>query len=191
MADETVYHKECLTRFMLNWPSFEAQNKPKGRPVDENMLQLFEMLCIWLEVEGDAELYTVTDTDTVYSTKWLTTKLKEKYKDSLYFAEVNGRSDVVCFSNMVNYIANDKWYESRKLDKTKEVERIVITAAKVIMAKIREMSYDNLVYPKHDDIVLPEKQDSFLPSSLRKFLEVLILPRIKQNSIGKAIVQDQ
>ena len=139
VADETVYHKECLTRFMLNWPSFEAQNKPKGRPVDENMLQLFEMLCIWLEVEADAELYTVTDTDTVYSTKWLTTKLKEKYKDSLYFAEVNGRSDVVCFSNMVNYIANDKWCESRKLDKTKEVERIVITAAKVIMAKIREI----------------------------------------------------
>ena len=122
---------------MLNWPSFEAQNKPKGRPVDENMLQLFEMLCIWLEVEADAELYTVTDIDTVYSTKWLTTKLKEKYKDSLYFAEVNGRSDVVCFSNMVNYIANDKWCESRKLDKTKEVERIVITAAKIIMAKIR------------------------------------------------------
>ena len=139
VADETVYHKECLTRFMLNWPSFEAQNKPKGRPVDENVLQLFEMLCIWLEVEADAELYTVTDTDTVYSTKWLTTKLKEKYKDSLYFAEVNGRSDVVCFSNMVNYIANDKWCESRKLDKTKEVERIVITAAKVIMAKIREI----------------------------------------------------
>ena len=59
------------------------------------------------------------------------------------------------------------------------------------MAEIREMNCDNLVYPTPDDIVLPEKQDSFLPSSLRKFLEVLILPRIKQNSIGKAIVQDQ
>ena len=37
VADEFVYDKECLTRFMLNWPSFEAQNKPKSRPVDENM----------------------------------------------------------------------------------------------------------------------------------------------------------
>ena len=52
------------------------------------------------------------------------------------------------------------------------------------MAEIREMNYDNLVYPTHDDIALPEKQDSFLPSSLRKFLEVLIQPKIKQNSIG-------
>ena len=61
MADEAVYHKECLTKYMLNWPSFEAQNKPKGRPVNENVLQSFEMLYIWLEVEADAELYTITE----------------------------------------------------------------------------------------------------------------------------------
>ena len=189
VADEAVYHKEYLTRFMLNWPSFEAQNKPKGRPVDQNMLQSFEMLCIWSKVEADAELYTVTELykkmtelgnrEAVYRTKWLKTELKEKYKDSLYFTEINGRSDVVCFSNMANYIVNDKWYESRKSDKTKKAERIVITVAKIIMAEIREMNYDNLVYPTHDDIVLPEKQDSFLPSCLRKFLEVLIRPKIK------------
>ena len=171
MNNEAVYHKECLTKFMLSWPSFEAENKLKSCPVDESMLQSFEMLCIWLEVEADAELYTVTELHTkmtelangeaIYGTKWLKTKLKEKYKDSLYFAEINGRSDVVCFSNMVNYIVNDKWYESRKSDKTNEAERIVTTAAKVIMAEIREMNYDNLVYPTHDDIVLPEKQDSF------------------------------
>ena len=81
----------------------------------------------------------------------------------------------------------NKWYESRNSDKTKEAEKIVIIAAKIIMAEIREMNYDNLIYPTHDDIVLPEKQDSFLPSSLRKFLEVLIQPKTKQNSIGKTI----
>ena len=83
----------------------------------------------------------------------------------MYSAEINGRSDVVCFSNMVNYIVNDKWYESRKSDKIKEAERIVITAAKIIMAEIREMNYDNLVYPTHDDIVLPKKQDYFVVSA--------------------------
>ena len=104
---------------------------------------------------------------------------KEKYKNSLYFAKISGRSDVVCFNNMVNYIANDECYESRQI---KQVERIVITAAKIIMAEIRKMSFDNLVYPAHDDIALAEKQDSFLPSNLRKFLEVQT--RLKQNSIG-------
>ena len=46
--------------------------------------------------------------EAVYGIKRLKRKLKEKYKDLLYFAEVNCRSDVVCFSNMVNYIVNDK-----------------------------------------------------------------------------------
>ena len=92
--------------------------------------------------------------EAVYGTKWLKTKLKEKCKDSLYFAEINGRSNAVCFNNMINLIANDKWYESRKSDKTKEAEGIVITTAKIIMAEIRAMNY-NLVYPTHDDIVLP------------------------------------
>ena len=101
----------------------------------------------------------------------------------MHFSEISSRSDVVCFSNMVNCIVNDKWYESRKSDKAKEAERIVITTAQIIMTEIREMNYDNLVYPRHDEIALPEKQDSFLPSSLRKFLEVLIRPKIKQNTI--------
>ena len=198
VADKAVYHKECLTSFMLNWPSFKTKNKPTGCPVDENMLQSFEMLCIWLEVEADAELYTVTklhkkmtdlaNVETVYSTKWLKTKLKEKYKDSLYFAEINGRSDVVCSSNMIKCVVNDKWCKSRQSDKTKDVKRILIATAEIIMAEIQEIDYDNLVYPTHDDIVLLEKQDSFLTSSLRKFLEVPIRPKIKQNSIGQTIV---
>ena len=161
MADEAVYHKECLTRFMLNWTSLETKKKPMGHPVDENMLQSFEMLCIWLELEADAELYTATELHTkmtelangeaVYSTKWLKTKLKEKYKDSLYFAEINGRSDVVCFSNMINCILNDKWCESRKSDKTKEVKRIVITAAKIKQNSIGQ----TIVYSTRQSSVIP------------------------------------
>ena len=46
--------------------------------------------------------------EAVYSTKWLKTNLKEKYNDSLYFAEINGRSGVVYFSYIVNHIVNDK-----------------------------------------------------------------------------------
>ena len=55
VADEAIYHKQCLTRFILNWSSFEAHNK--GRPFNEIMLKWLEMLCIWLEVEADGELY--------------------------------------------------------------------------------------------------------------------------------------
>ena len=39
--------------------------------------------------------------EAVYVIKWLKTILKEKQKESLHFAAINGRSGVVCFSNMV------------------------------------------------------------------------------------------
>ena len=39
VAGEDIYHKICLTRFMLNWPSSDSVSNQKGRPVDENMQQ--------------------------------------------------------------------------------------------------------------------------------------------------------
>jgi len=88
VADEGLYHKTCLSRFLLNWPSPYAKNNDKGRPVDENLLQWFNMLCLWLEVEYDAELYTLTELhekmtelasgEDVYCKKSLKKKLKDK-----------------------------------------------------------------------------------------------------------------
>ena len=53
----------------------------------------------------------------VYGIKWLKQKLKDRYSDSIYFAEINGRSDVVCFRDMAKYILSEAWYNSRKEDK--------------------------------------------------------------------------
>ena len=64
----------------------------------------FEQLCEWMEQE--AECYTVkefhekmiqlADSPTVYTTKWLKRKIIEKYEQHVFFAEMKGRSDVVC-----------------------------------------------------------------------------------------------
>ena len=42
--------------------------------------------------------------------------------------------------------------KKRLKDKEKDAERIVMTAAKVIMAEIREKKYDTSTYPKTTDI---------------------------------------
>ena len=51
VADEAVYDKECLTSLCSIGHLLWRINK----------LQSFEMLCTWLEVEADAELYTITE----------------------------------------------------------------------------------------------------------------------------------
>ena len=125
----------------------DGEASEKGRPVNESMQQWFQMLCIWLDVEADAELYTLQElhkmaemagNDSVYSLKRLKQRLQEKYKEKLYFAEIDGRANVVYFQDMVDFIVNDAWYEERERNKAKDAERIIITAAKLIMAEIRE-----------------------------------------------------
>ena len=57
VADEGRYHKGYLQRFMTSKSLPDGEASEKGRPVDECMQQWFQMLCIWLDVEADAQLY--------------------------------------------------------------------------------------------------------------------------------------
>ena len=65
-------------------------------------------------------------------------KLQEHYGECVLFAEVEGRENVVCFRNMAKYLINDKWYVGKRDDIEDEAERIVVTAAKIVRAAIRE-----------------------------------------------------
>ena len=120
VADEGRYHKTCLQRFMMDKKSPDLEdekNRERGRPADEGMLHWFEILCIWLDIDSDAELYTLKELrskmselavdDSVYCLKRLKQKLQERYGNNLYFAEIEGKSNVVCFQNMIDYYLND------------------------------------------------------------------------------------
>ena len=62
-----------------------------------------------------------------------------------------------------------------------------MTAAKVIMAEIREKKYDTSAYPKTTDI--HNTTGDWIPKLLKTFLQVLVWSDLTQNSIGQAIVQ--
>ena len=105
------------------------------------MLQWFKVLIQWLDSESGAELYTLTelhskmtefsDGSGVYTVKRLKQKLQEHYQEHIFFANVEGRENVVCFRNMAKYIINEKWHSSRTSTED-EAEWIVTTAAKII-----------------------------------------------------------
>lgn len=163
VAAEAVYHDSCLSRFMLKRgyerkkltgqvianQSFTQLAQPTvvlhtGRHQDEGMLKWFNLLIEWLESESGAELYTLTemhakmvefsDGADVYSIKRLKQKLKERYHEHIFFANVAGHDNVVCFRNMANYIINEKWHSTRK-STDDEAEWIVTTAAKIIIVE--------------------------------------------------------
>ena len=62
-------------------------------------------------------------------------------------------------------------YEERKRNKHKDAERIIVTAAKLIMAEIRGIEYDTSVDPKNVDIKTPS--GTWLPKTFENFAVAL------------------
>ena len=132
----------------------------KRRPKSTEQEDIFNKMCQWVEFE--AELYTLEELHTkmvelggrvdVYTKKWTEKKLIEKYKDFIFFTEIDGKSNVVCFKNIASNIINDQWYSSKKENKEKEAERIITIAAKLILGHIRSVKYDCGHYPTSADI---------------------------------------
>ena len=86
----------------------------------------------------------------IYSAKWLKQKLTDRYGKSLYFAEIDGRPNIVCFKSSTSSIINEKWYNEKR-SKLQDVE----TAAKIILSEIRAMDCNNDHYPTVEDISKP------------------------------------
>ena len=53
---------------------------------------------------------------------------------------------------MIDYCINEKWYENKLEDKNDEVQRIKITAAKLVIEDIRSKKYDSKYYPRKENM---------------------------------------
>ena len=163
------------------------------------MYEVFSLVCYNFE-NSDSELHTVDemldnmkslcdDPDQVYSYTYMKKKLQDRYGDDLFFADLCGRRNVLCFRNTAKRLINDKWYSDRDSDITKESERIVETAAKLIKDSIREATYDTDFYPSDCDIQNKGLMSDWVPSLLKIFLSKLVCDDVKKISLGHCIVQ--
>lgn len=169
----------------------------KGRPIDIAKFNEFDKLCKWLEQQTELtslqdlheEMVKGAGNSDIYTKKWLKEKLKEKYGDDLFFAEMSGRSNVIVFTNNVGKILNNKWYEKRNDDLQKESERIIKTAAKLIIDDVKSTNFDCQVYPSNEDIASIAKGKEFLPKNLQLLMECLVPDSpVKQVSFGQSII---
>ena len=87
------------------------------------MARVFEEVCDEME-ESAEQLFTIAElqydmeclarSDHVYSKISIKQKLEERYGEYVFFTEVCGRKNVICFKNMASTIISDKWYTDRK-----------------------------------------------------------------------------
>ena len=113
----------------------------------------------------------------------------DHYEDYIFFANVSGKQNVVCFRNMANFIINDKWHSEKKENIQEEAKRIVTTAAKIIKAQLREAECKSDFYPTNKDISDIRQGRQWIPQHLQTLLNILVPSPLKQNSIGQCILQ--
>ena len=63
---------------------------------------------------------------------------------------------------------------TKKDDIQAEAERIVIAAAKIIRAEIREREYDSKSYPTSEDIVDIDRSNKWVPRHLQTLLKTIV-----------------
>ena len=105
---------------------------------------MFKQVCSWLENKN--QLFTLEDVELkmkeladgeVYGVKRIKQKLEQNFKGNIFFAEISGRKNVICFENMAHRIVSDMWYEERKAN-VDEAKRIIETAAKLVKNDIKQ-----------------------------------------------------
>ena len=141
VAAEGRYHKICLDKFYL---STGINQVTPGRPLESESLKHLNLVYEWLE--GEAELYSLSEifdkmTDianggNVYGKKWQ--KLKLRYEDNIFFSEIYGKSDVICFRHNASYLINEAWYSRKRSTPEEEAEEIIRMTGKLILGNIRE-----------------------------------------------------
>ena len=91
----------------------------------------------------------------------------------------NGRS---------GYLINEKWYKNKLEDKNDEAQRIIITAAKLVMEDITSKKCDSEYYPYQEGMLQVDETLEWLFRYLRLFLQNLVKSD-KQVAFGQAITQ--
>ena len=105
-----------------------------------------------------------------YTLKSFREKLKEKYRDQVYFGKSAGcKGELVCFKEMTDYILRQL-----KEEGSDTKEKVVKAAAKIIKEEIREMNFSKYFYPSFDEISISEEGEKWVPESLRIFMKLLV-----------------
>ena len=96
---------------MENLKKSHHNKKQKGRSKNNVQQSNFEILCEWLETEG--ELYSLVElhdqmkefpnSDEIYARKWLKTWLKNKYEEQIFLLNFKERQTLYIFEIKRNF----------------------------------------------------------------------------------------
>ena len=192
---EARVHYECNRAAIV----IKKNKRPSiGRPSELTKLELFNQLCT--EIECSPTVYSASEAhalmlsyadgneDQVYSRRYILDNLKLKYGEHLLVCSKDGRSNLLCFRNMADFLITDSWYDKRKQEVEDEATRVVKQAAKLLISSMKDMDYTKDKYPLGKDVSDIDKCLTWLPDLVQTFLATLINNKLQRAGIGQALV---
>ena len=88
---------------------------------------------------------------------------------------------------MLNYLVTEEWYNQRISNVEDEAEKIIKTAAKLIIENIRSVKFENEFYPAKEPMGNVTANKEWLPPYLGIIMSYLV--PLKQANLGQATIQ--
>ena len=210
-AADGLYHHSCSGNFrsFLGVPlqfqtAPEAKRRKVGRPKNDDKEEAFQKMCSYLELNDEEQLTVSSLRDTMkgflfspdsapYGNYYLKTLLKNRYGDSIHFAEGEGVDDIVTMREQTSHILRSYYRQKcQEGDEQSQKMAIIETAAKLIKSDIKShISSVTNEYPSTQTFKLNSAL-SFIPDTLRTLLSTLFVgtdTKRKVVAIGQAIIQ--
>ncbi|KAJ8018289.1 hypothetical protein HOLleu_43798 [Holothuria leucospilota] len=204
-AAEAVYHQACSVNFRTHKqiPQYFT-NKPQskrvaGRPEDQNQASAFAKVAKYLKENDDTQA-TLSDLvnkmkefcDVPYSTVHMRKKLVDHFGDSIIITEVNGKLNVVTFTNTVWSILQEFYKRPKHQDSESEKLPIITAAGKLVRSDIKLMGAFSKAYTTSKSVTSVDENLDYIPESAILLLRVIMNEKkntLKVASIGQTLVQ--
>jgi len=202
VSSDGRYHRYCYQRFQKlgsSQPDKGSATTKGGSSADANREEAFDKLCNYLE-ENDECQYAFEELKCIflqlnpdiepYNDTHLKRKMIQRYGNSLHFAELPGKKNVICFSGATSNILSDNWYKNRNSENEAQEElRVIRTAAAIIRREIKSKSYDCSQFPRIDEIA--NGGADLVPEVLKVLIYEIIQPTSKRQSPEKTKITKQ
>ena len=174
------------------------KTKNIGRPKNEDQRQAFVAVCEYFESNDEEQItiselvskmgeYLFEDDSVPYGSQYLKQKLKERYNDSIYIAEVEGLQDIVTMRGETAKILRTYFETSKDGDSESQKRAIIATAAKLLKCDIKtEIPSVTDRYPSPQSLKLDTTLD-YLPISLRTMLNKLFVGTDKDEKVAAIV----
>ena len=179
-AADATYHQCCSVNFRTGKDipqvfSSDIPEKLRGRHKDISQTEAFLSVMTELDDNDDEQI----------------TMVRDYFGDRVMISEVQGKPNVVVFTNTVSNIIQDFHNRSKQDDNVNEKMALIETAAKLIKCDIRSINQSRECYPSTNELEIDECRE-FVPESLRLLLQCLFSGTktdVKVASLGQAITQ--